>query len=122
MGDRANFGIRQHNGRTVVLYGHWAGHRMLARMAAALDKVVKSGRIRDECYGTRIFIDAMTAGSDPELGWGITVDYLPDNEHTVPVFDFNDQTVTLYNIDGQFGFSHPVVAFGVNDFIEKYNK
>ncbi len=33
MGDRANFGFVQPNGNTIVLYGHWAGHNMLAQLA-----------------------------------------------------------------------------------------
>lgn len=35
MGDRANFGFVQPNGNTIVLYGHWAGHNMLAQLAEA---------------------------------------------------------------------------------------
>ena len=38
MGDRANFGFRQSNGETIVLYGHWAGHEMLKQLAVAVLK------------------------------------------------------------------------------------
>ena len=37
MGDRANFGFKQSNDETIVLYGHWAGHEMLANLDEAVE-------------------------------------------------------------------------------------
>ena len=45
MGDRANFGFVQPNGNTIVLYGHWAGHNMLAQLAEAAIKA-SAGEIK----------------------------------------------------------------------------
>ena len=50
MGDRANFGFVQPNGNTIVLYGHWAGHNMLANLAEAVFKA--RARWNDPSYAT----------------------------------------------------------------------
>jgi len=124
MGDRANFGIRQNDGNTIFVYGHWAGHEMLARFAHALDHAQNFGRINDPAYGTRIIISQLI-GDDwsGDLGWGITVNHLADNEHKVPVFDFALQTVTLYDYDWKAGvLTDIIVEFTLNEFIRKYAK
>ena len=98
MGDRANFGIRQADGNTIFVYGHWAGHQMLARFAKAIARVENAGRIDDDSYATRIIISDLI-GDDwsQDLSWGITVNRLSDNEHKVPVYDLASDTVTLYD-------------------------
>jgi hypothetical protein len=124
MGDRANFGIRQNDGNTIFVYGHWAGEGMLARFANALDYTQNAGRIDDPAYGTRIIISQLI-GEDWQgsLGWGITVNQLADNEHKVPVFDFAFQTVTLYDYDWKAGvLTDIIVTFSLNEFINKYAK
>jgi hypothetical protein len=124
MGDRANFGIRQSDGNTIFVYGHWAGEGMLARFANALDYTQNVGRIDDPAYGTRIIISQLIGEAwSGNLGWGITVNYLADNEHKVPVFDFADRTVTLYDFDWTAGvLTDKIVTFLLNDFIRKYAK
>ena len=124
MGDRANFGIRQSDGNTIFVYGHWAGEGMLARFANALDYTQNVGRIDDPAYGTRIIISQLIGeGWSSDLGWGITVNYIADNEHKVPVFDFADRTVTLYDFDWTAGvLTDKIVTFLLNDFIRKYAK
>lgn len=124
MGDRANFGIKQTNGDTIYVYGHWAGDGMLARFANALDYTQNVGRIDDEAYGTRIIISQLIGdGWSSDLGWGITVNYLADNEHKVPVYDFAFQTVTLYDYDWTAGgLTDMIVTFSLNEFIRKYAK
>ena len=54
MGDRANFGFKQSDGNTIFLYGHWAGHEMLANLASAVSAA--EPRWQDESYATRIAI------------------------------------------------------------------
>jgi hypothetical protein len=124
MGDRANFGIRQNDGNTIFVYGHWAGENMLARFANALDYTQNVGRIDDPAYGTRIIISQLIGeGWSSDLGWGITVNHLADNEHKVPVFDFALQTVTLYDYDWKAGvLTGIIVEFTLNEFIRKYAK
>lgn len=102
MGDRANFGFRQSNGHTVYLYGHWAGWGMEARLAAALDKA--RPRWSDEAYATRICISQIIGERwDQELSWGIHVDQIGDNEHDVPVVDWEAGKVYVYEEEGYSG-------------------
>jgi hypothetical protein len=95
MGDRANFGFVQPNGNTIVLYGHWAGHNMLANLAEATIKA--QGRWSDPSYATRITISNMIGeGWAMETGWGLSVNEIADNEHKIPVIDFQQQTFSLH--------------------------
>jgi hypothetical protein len=72
MGDRANFGFVQPNGNTIVLYGHWAGHNMLGRLADAV--IAARGRWNDPSYATRIATSYLIADQwNMETGWGLHV-------------------------------------------------
>ena len=106
MGDRANFGFVQPNGNTIVLYGHWAGHNMLANLAEAVFKA--RPRWNDPSYATRIAISQMIGDQwNSETGWGLNVNELGDNEHKIAIVDFQQQTFSLHEED---------------DFVNKYNK
>lgn len=95
MGDRANFVFVQPNGETIVLYGHWAGHNMLANLAEAAIKA--QGRWSDASYATRIAISQMIGeGWSMETGWGLSVNEILDNEHKIPVIDWAQQTFSLH--------------------------
>lgn len=98
MGDRANFVFVQSNGETVVLYGHWAGDRMLYRLA---DAVIKARpRWSDESYATRIAISQLIGDQwDMETGWGLQVNAISDNEHRIPVINWYEQTFSLHEED-----------------------
>ena len=124
MGDRANFGIRQADGNTIFVYGHWAGYQMLARFAKAIDRVVDAGRIDDDAYATRIIISDLIGDAwSQDLGWGITVNNLADNEHKVPVYDLTNDTVTLYDADWRTAaLTDKIVEFSREDFVRKYSK
>jgi hypothetical protein len=96
MGDRANFVFVQPNGHSIVLYGHWAGHNMLANLAEAAIKA--QGRWSDPSYATRITVSNMIGeGWAMETGWGLSVDQIQDNEHKIPVIDFAQQTFSLHD-------------------------
>lgn len=97
MGDRANFGFIA-NGQTVYLYSHWGGSGMLGTLAEALQAA--RPRWNDPAYGTRIAISSII-GQDylSETGFGLTVNELCDNEHSIPVVDFENNTVTLRDRD-----------------------
>lgn len=123
MGDRANFGLRQVDGNTIFVYGHWAGENMLAKFANALD-AAQARTPHDEAYANRIIISQLV-GEDwaGTLGWGVTINYMPDNEHKVPVYDFSDDTVSLYDYDWKAGLlTDKIVTFTRQDFIRKYSK
>jgi hypothetical protein len=133
MGDRANFLVKQSNGDYLCIYGHWAGYEMFNQFANAIDRVVKAGRERDEAYANRIIISALVAGEwSGDLGWGVSINYLPDNEHSIPVVDFSAGTVSLYDSPfGKFGGGtfdpsdfdvEPKFTISIDRFIEKYEK
>ncbi len=124
MGDRANFGIRQADGNTIFVYGHWAGHEMLARFAKALARVHRAGRIGDDSYAARIIIsDLIGEAWSEDSGWGISVNRLGDNEHKVPVYDVLTDKVTLYDADWRsVGLGDKIVEFSREDFVRKYSK
>ena len=125
MGDRANFGIRQNDGNTIFVYGHWAGAGMLAKFANALGHGTVANRIpSDPAYGTRIIISQLIGESwKSDTGWGITVNTLSDNEHKVPVYDFVTDTVSLYDFDWKSNaLTDRIVEFSREDFIRKYAK
>ena len=124
MGDRANFGIKQADGNTIFVYGHWAGQNMLARFAKAIDRVVDAGRMGDDAYATRIIIsDLIGEDWNQDMRWGITINTLADNEHKIPVFDLANDTVTLYNADFRtVTLTDKIVEFSREDFVRKYSK
>jgi hypothetical protein len=98
MGDRANFGFVQSNGNTIVLYGHWAGHNMLGRLADAV--IAARPRWSDESYATRIAISQLIGDQwNMETGWGLQVNAISDNEHKIAIIDFNQQTFSLHEED-----------------------
>lgn len=94
IGDRTNTIFRMADGGDIVLYQHWGGYQMMHNLATALDKA--RPRWTDESYATRIIISNLI-GDDwsQELGYGIST-HISDNEHSVPVIDFSDFTVALY--------------------------
>ena len=127
MGDRANFGFVQPNGNTIVLYGHWAGHNMLAQLAEAAIKA--QGRWSDPSYATRITISQMINNDwNSETGWGLYVNEIGDNEHKIAIVDFNQQTFSLHeeaprnDKDNKVsGMSNqPIFTMDLSNFVEKY--
>lgn len=124
MGDRANFGIRQADGNTIFVYGHWAGEGMLARFANAISRAENAGRIGDDSYATRIIISDLIGESwNQDYSWGITINTLADNEHKVPVYDLTTDTVSLFDFDWKSGgLTDKIVEFSREDFVSKYSK
>lgn len=122
MGDRANFGFRQTDGSVIYLYGHWAGHEMMARLADAL--IAAHPRWNDEMYATRIAISTMIGEEwNQEYGWGIA-NHIGDNEHSIPVVDWNAKTVTLYPHNWTDGvmFDSPKFVMGFQQFLDRFAK
>jgi hypothetical protein len=111
MGDRANFGFKDRKGDTIFLYGHWAGHQMLTNLANAVEAA--RPRWTDEGYATRIAISNLIKNEWPsETGWGLYVNHIADNEHKVPIINWDEQTFTLMEEDLQtVVFSTSLEAF-----------
>lgn len=131
MGDRANFGFKQSNGQTIVLYGHWAGHDMLSNLAEAVEAA--RSRWTDESYATRICVSHLVGDSWHETtGWGLSVNNILDNEHKIPVIDWANQTFSLHeeapwSEDGnQFTVrgmqDEPMFTMTLDSFINKYSR
>ena len=128
MGDRANFGFKQSNDETIVLYGHWAGHDMLGNLASAVETA--RPRWTDESYATRIAISNLVGDNWHELtGWGLTVNNILDNEHKIPVIDWRTQTFSLHEeaswdedtkVRGMQ--DEPMFTMTLDSFINKYSK
>lgn len=127
MGDRANFGFVQPNGNTIVLYGHWAGHNMLAQLAEAVFKA--RPRWSDPAYATRITISQMIRDDwNSETGWGLHVNEIGDNEHKIAIVDFEQQTFSLHeeaprnDKDNKVnGMSNQAIfTMDLSNFVEKY--
>ena len=126
MGDRANFVFVQDNGDTIVLYGHWAGYNMLENLADAVAKA--QPRWSDPSYATRIAISQMIGEFwASETGWGLQVNSISDNEHKIPVVNWNDRTFSLHNEDYSPGnkvrgmSNEPIFTMDLSAFVEKYS-
>ncbi len=130
MGDRANFGFRQSNGETIVLYGHWAGFDMLSNLAEAV--LVAKPRWTDESYATRIAISQLIGEQwNQETGWGLSVNSILDNQHKIPVIDWSAKTFSLheeapwsesteYKVRGML--DEPIFTLTLEEFTQKYAK
>ena len=117
MGDRANFGFKDSKGDTLYLYGHWAGHNMLANLASAVSAA--EPRWQDESYATRIAISNLIGDEwAQETGWGLSINGILDNEHKVPVINWTDKTFTLMEED----LSTVVFSLSLADFVQKYSR
>jgi hypothetical protein len=118
MGDRANFGFENHvNGNVVFLYGHWAGEHMLGKLAQAI--LAAENRWDDAGYATRIAIcDLIGEDWNMETGWGLYVDEVVDNEHSVPVVNWPSRTVTLWSRD----MTEKKFTMSLASFCEKFGR
>lgn len=127
MGDRANFGFRaDENSPVVVLYAHWGGYQMMSNLAHAI--ATARPRWNDEGYATRICISQLIGSEwDQEYSFGIYVDHIGDNEHSVPVVNWADQSVSLYEADWStthidFYNDKPKFTMGLEAFVSKFAK
>ena len=127
MGDRANFAFVQPNGETIVLYGHWAGYKMLEALAESVAKA--QGRWSDPSYATRIVISNMIGdGWSMETGWGLHVNEISDNEHKIAIVDFEQQTFSLHEEDSHHNTDNKIrgmknealFTMDLSAFCEKY--
>jgi hypothetical protein len=128
MGDRANFAFVDRKGDSIVLYGHWAGHQMLNRLAEAVGHA--RPRWNDSSYATRIAVSRLVSDQwNMETGWGLSVNEILDNEHKIPVIDWEQQTFSLHeeddyrNEDNKIrGMKNEAIfTMDLSTFVEKYS-
>ena len=116
MGDRANFGFRDSKENIIFLYGHWAGHRMLENLADAVKAA--EPRWSDESYATRIAISQLVNDEwQSETGWGLSVNRILDNEHKVPIIDWNNKVFILVEED----LETEVFRMPLDNFVSMYS-
>lgn len=119
IGDRANFGFTTDGETVIYLYAHWGGEGMLKNLANALDRVKNAHRLDDPAYATRIAISEIIGENwGGDLGFGITINSLCDNEHKVPVVNWSWGVVTLYR--DPFDHASDVFTMSISAFINKY--
>jgi hypothetical protein len=101
---------------------------MLAQLAEAAIKA--QGRWSDPSYATRITISNMIGeGWAMETGWGLHVNEIGDNEHKIPVIDFQQQTFSLHEWAPYADLSNKVRGMkneamftqDLSNFCEKYS-
>ena len=117
MGDRANFGFVDSKGDVLFLYGHWAGHNMLAKLANAVQAAERRWDCED--YATRICVSRLI-GDDWESNesWGLYVNQMGETEHKVPIINWSKQTFTLMEED----LETVVFSLSLAAFVDKYSR
>ncbi len=111
MGNRSNVGLRQKDGQILFLYQHWTPEHFLAQVADAIQLVLNAGRAKDESYANKIFISDI----DPS---GILIDAIDDNEHKIPVVDFSQGTVDLFEEGKPLGKG--IFTMFIDTFVDRY--
>lgn len=123
MGDRANFGFKADDATPIIfLYGHWAGEGMMSNLANALEKA--RPRWSDHAYATRICVSQIVGESwGNETGWGLSVDRLCDNEHKIPVVNWEHGTVSLFE-EGEWPepLGAAIFTMPIEGFITRFGK
>mgnify|MGYP006272359005 CR=1 FL=1 len=128
MGDRANFGFRNRKGDVLFVYGHWAGYEMFAQLANALDN--SRSRWGDDGYATRICVSHLVGDEwRSPLSWGLYINEIGDNEHHIPIVDWETQTMGLYEFNWswnetkiRFVSDTPKFTMPIDEFVNKYQK
>jgi hypothetical protein len=128
MGDRANFGFKDSQGNTLFLYGHWAGHQMLGKLANAVEH--SRSRWGDHGYATRVCVSQLVGDDKDHLtGWGLYINQIADNEHHIPVINWATGTFGLYEYNWSWGDTkikfvadEPKFTITLDEFVNKYAK
>ncbi len=116
MGDRSNIVVKQPDGTSVWLYGHWMGEDSINIVH---DVLARKQRWTDHSYLTRMLFEKMIAGNlDGETGFGISTT-MQDNEYPIIILDPSSQTVWLeeYKWDGSKSFEVITPAVTFEEFI-----
>jgi hypothetical protein len=125
MGDRANVGIKTSNNNTIFIYLHWGGmdrHEILAK--AISHAMVRDG---DESYFTRILTSRIVDTDwDKSTGVGMAINELPSSGdgYDVPVYDYVDKTISIYQEDWAEGIgglaTYTTEVYDRDEYLAKY--
>ena len=126
MGDRVTYVFDQNNTSPIFLYGHWAGHNMMANLADAIVFAWDRIQMDDEPYATRQMISHLIGDEwTQETGWGLTT-YFCESEHSIPVINVHNKTVKLlplhpwtqtFDINAE-----PKFTMSMQQFLDKFAK
>lgn len=104
MGDRCNFVFINKRVKdlptlgvvlkdSIVLYSHWGGSRRYTDLQAALRAAMP--RWNDDAYATRIIVSQIVGNNwKEETGYGLSTGTIPDNEYSILVVNFSNNTVS----------------------------
>jgi hypothetical protein len=125
MGDRANVGIRTSDNDIIFLYLHWGGLDRHEIVANAISYAMT--RENDESYFTRIFISRVIAEDwNKETGVGLSINKISSagDGYDIPVYDFVDKTISVYQEDweeGVGGLAHYTTeVYDRDEYLAKY--
>ena len=124
MGDRGNLGIKTSNNETIFIYLHWGGADRHEDVARAISYAM--AREHDESYFTRIFISRVIGDSwDKETGVGMSINQISamGDGYDVPVYDYIDKTISVYQEDwnSPSGIANePDKVYDRDEYLAKY--
>lgn len=112
MGDRSNIVVKQYDGSSVYLYGHWMGEDSIGITKRVLER---KQRWDDQAYLARMLFSEMVRNDlDSDTGYGISTT-MCDNEYPIIVLDPSTQQVWLeeyqWGDGGSFKEITPKVTF-----------
>ena len=125
MGDRVNLGIKTSNGDTVFLYLHYGGMDRHEVLAEAISHAML--RENDESYFTRILVSRVI-GTDwnKETSVGMSINKLctMGDGYDVPVYNYTDRTISLYQEDWETGTggvaTYASEVYNRDEYLSKY--
>jgi len=125
MGDRANFGIKTSDNDTIFIYLHWGGTDRHEIMANAISYAMT--RDNDESYFTRILVSRIIAEDwNSQTGAGMSINKLPamGDWGDVPVYDYVDKTISIYQEDWAEGIgglaTYTSEVYDRDEYLAKY--
>ena len=106
MGARSNIVVKQHDGSSVWLYGHWMGEDSINVVAEVLSQ---RERWSDAPYLARMLFSKMTENEpkDNSIGYGIST-YMCDNEYPIIVINPNTNSAWLEDYDWNTQSCEPI--------------
>ena len=125
MGDRVNLGIKTSNGNTVFLYLHYGGMDRHEILAEAISHAML--RENDESYFTRILVSRVISTDwDKQTSVGLSINELSTmgDGYDVPVYNYTDKTISLYQEDWETGTggvaTYASEVYNRDEYLAKY--
>ena len=125
MGDRVNLGIKTSSNDTIFLYLHYGGMDVHEVLAKAISHAML--RENDESYFTRILVSRVI-GTDwnKQTSVGLSINELSTvgDGYEVPVYDYTNKTISLYQEDWETGTggvaTYASEVYNRDEYLAKY--